>query len=362
MTTTYTLAPYLLWIQPKHSQGDIRPLDDVDANGLTMRDLLLQTLTGVLDSPKRMPKKPDVSFTVVDVRAAARCLYFEVALGSSGIESEITGPGQPKPFSRTIKHLESVRYRNLIVLPKGGTHAVLMTERIGNGGVSAFTERLFKDTIQENLDGSLFTQKALMSLADLTALPIMVNSVSFEFPQQRDEDGRLTDLGAAAGKLLLRLKLTNARKLAGFTKGKGQKTRVAPNLIFGVIDEALNQAGIPLKGKALLKSGIKAKVGVELPSGNSRSFTVGEREGPALVYPLGQVASPDDADGPTKKPGEDVLVEAGRDILKDVKGNYGVKSGTPADCVMPKPHDPVKLPETWKAVWREPDHTDSSSS
>lgn len=363
MTTTYQLAPYLLWIKPIRSQGDIRPLDDIDASGLTMRDLLARTLTAVIGVPHRLPKKLDTEFKVTEVRVGARCLYFVVSVGSSGIESEIAAPGEPEAFNRTVKHVESVKYRNLVVFPKNGTHAVFMTERIGVGGISSFIERLFKDTIQENISGALFTQKALFSAAELGDLPIMVESVSFEFPQQRDETGRLTDLGAAAGKLNFRLKLTKAKKLVGFTKGKGKNARIDPNLVYGVIDEALSQSGFGFRGRKLMKTkGVRAKVGVELPSGNKRSFTVGEREGPALVYPLGQVKSEDEAEQELNKPDDATLVSVARAILTDVKGSYGVKRSTADDCVLPDSHDPIEVPTEWKRVWNVPDHTDSGGS
>ncbi|MCM3614599.1 hypothetical protein M3672_09135 [Microbacterium enclense] len=363
MTTTYQLAPYVVWIKPTRSQGDIRPLDDIDANGLTMRDLIARTLTGAMGNSYSLPKKPDVGFRVSDVRVGNRSLYFEVSAGSRGVESEIALPDEASGFSRTVNHVENVKFRHLVVFPKGGTHAVLLAERIGVGGVSSFVGRLLKDTIQENVPGSLFTMNALLSAAELRQIPIMVNSVSFEFPQHRDEQGRLSDVGAAAGKLNFRLKLTRARKLDGFTKGKGKDTKIDPELIYGVIDEALSQAGFGFRGRRLMQSkGVKAKVGVELPSGNKRSFTLGEREGPALVYPLGTVKSADAADEERHKPGDDVLVSVARDIVTDVRGSYGVKRSTADDCVLPDSHDPIEVPKDWKVVWRVPDHTDASSS
>ena len=362
MTTTYQLAPYLLWIKPAYSHGDIRPIDDIDLNGLTMQDLLARTLAAVLNKPLQSPKRSDTEFKVVDVMLGERCLYFEVTVGSSGIESEITAPDDDQAFSRTVRHVENVRHRNIVVFPEGGEYAILMTERIGTGGVSSFTERLFKDTIQENLKRTIFSQKALLSAAELGDLPIMVNSVSFEFPQQRDEQGRLTDMGVAAGKLHFRLKLTRARKLVGFTKGKGKGAKIDPSLVYGVIDESLQQAGFGFRGKKLMKAGVRAKVGVELPSGNKRSFTVGEREGPALVYSLGKVEAVGEADQELNKPGNDVLVNVARDILTDVKGNYGVRKKTVDYCVLPATRVPIEVPKGWKEVWRGPNHSDSGSS
>jgi len=361
--TTYQVAPYLLSVKPIRSEGDIRPIDDIDARGSKLIDLVARTLTGAIGmAPFRVPKKDDVAYKVSDVRVGANAIFYVVTHGSSGIESRITGPDDDE-FERTAKHIEDIEFRNLILFPAGASYALLMTERIGGRGIASFNAKLLKDTIQTNIEGSLFTHAPLATAADMAAIPLMFNAVNFEFPKKTDPDGRFIDISHLDGFFGLNFKFRKARPLSNFSNDNG---KLDVNKVFGVINPSLEAAGVRTTGKKLKKLGVKAKMNVTLPSGNSRTFTLGVQEGPALVYSLTKGApTPNQLDengqpvlqDEIERPDDSDFVRVAKDIVSDVKGSFTIPGSAVTDCAVPNVHDPIEVPSTWKVVWNVPDHT-----
>ena len=361
--TTYQLAPYLLSVKPIRSEGDIRPINDIDARGTTLIDIVARTLTGAIGSaPFRIPNNDDVAYKISDVRVGANAIFYVVTHGSSGIESKITGPDDDE-FERTTKHIEDIEFRNLVLFPANASYALLMTERIGGRGIAAFNAKLLKDTIQANIEGSLFTHAPLATAADMAAIPLMFNAVNFEFPKKTDPEGRFIDMSRLDGFFALNFRFRKARPLSNFADEDGN---LDVNKIFGIINPSLEAAGVRTTGKKLKKIGVKAKMNVTLPSGNSRTFTLGVQEGPALVYPLTKgVPTPNqvDDDGQPvlqeeiERPEDSDFTRVAKDIVSDVKGNFTIPASAVSDCVLPDAHDPIEVPPTWKVVWNVPDHT-----
>ncbi|WP_157109225.1 hypothetical protein [Cryobacterium arcticum] len=308
-----------------------------------------------------------MSFNVSGLRVGESAIYYTVSHGSRGIESSIGASDEDEIFDRKTKHVESIEFRNLVLFPKGASYALLLTERIGGRGIAAFNEKLLKDTIQAAVEGSIFSHTALVTAADLDNVPLLLNAVNFEFPSKTDPDGKFMDVSGLDGIFSLRYRFRKARKLSRYVGKDGEK--LSASEVFGVLNPALTAAGLNGSGDNLKELGVKAKLNVTLPSGNTRTFTLGVQEGPALVYALEAEQSTSHHTVSTgvqqesvDRPSVEDFLRVAREVVSDVSGSFTIPLNTVSDCYVPAGHEPVVCPPNWKVVWNEPDHTAASSS
>jgi hypothetical protein len=353
---TYQLVPYLISVHPRGTHGaEIRPIEDLDANGTKLGDLLSYTLQGSIGrGPYRFPKSEDKSFRVADFKSSAQTLYATVTQGNRGIQSRINDEGTVV-FERKSNHIEDIDFRNLIVLPRHGSYALMLTEKIGNYGVSSFLRKIITDTLGSNFHDVTVEVKALTTAADLNNANILLRGMEFQFPRRGDASGRRMGLTGPDGSLALRYKFRAATRLSNYTNATGEI--LDSSKVFGVLDTGLAENGLNVTGERLKELGLQADLQVTLPSGNHRSFTMGVDAGPALAYTLEPASDPGsgETDADRYKPSEEDFLRVAKEIVSDVAGNFGISETTSTYCVVPTSSS-VEVPNGWEVVWNVPDH------
>lgn len=354
---TYQLVPYLISVHPRGTNGaEIRPIEDLDANGTKLGDLLGYTLQGSIGrGPYRFPKSEDKSFRVSDFKSNAQTLYAIVTQGARGIQSQINDEGTVV-FERESAHIEDIDFRTIIVLPRHGSYALMLTEKIGNYGVSSFLRKIISDTLRSNFHDVTVDIKPLTTAADLNNANILLRGMEFQFPQRGDASGRRMGLNGPDGSLAIKYKFRAPTKLSRFTNLGGEVLDASK--VFGVLDAGLAENGINVTGERLKELGLQADLQVTLPSGNHRSFTLGVDAGPALTYTLDPAGQPGsgNTDADRYKPSEEDFLRVAKEIVSDVTGNFGITETTATYCIVPAPSASVKVPNGWEVMWNVPDH------
>jgi hypothetical protein len=345
-------------------------LDDIDGNKVRLLDLIAQTLkpapvkAGRKAKEYALPKKDDTTYRLGELRKGADVLYSVVTRGSKGIESKITADGT-LAFQRSPNHVENIDFRNMFVFPKGGKFAILLTERVGTGGVSNFLLKLLTDTLRNALPKAKIEIEALTTIADVANMKVLLNSVDFQFPRPKDKAGKFMDTRSADGVLTFSYKFRTERRLDKYTDASGSKLDASK--VFGVIDPGLSLNGISLTGNQIKQSNAQADLHVTLPSGNKRTFTLGMDQGPGLLYAM-EATVPTKGTGGTQsaaalyRPSDADFVRVCKEALTDISGTFGVLDTTAASCEKPSATGSVKVPSSWKVVWNVPDHTAPDSA
>jgi len=360
---TYQVVPYLISVKPRSSRGaEVRPLDDLDGRSTKLVDLISQTLVGAQAvGPFRFPRNEDTSFQVGPVSKNFRTVYFTVTQGSRGIESRLNDAGEIV-FERRSDHIEDIDFRNVMIFPAHGKHAVLLTERIGNRGVASFLGKLIVDTMRQNFHDVTTEVRALTTAADLTNTNLRLKGMDFRFPLRNDPSGRRIDLSGPDGFFSLNYKFRAEQRLSNFTDDSG--AQVDPSKVFGVLNTALTASGLGGTGETLKELGVEAEMHVLLPSGHQRSFTLGTDEGPALAYTLDPVtqAGTGDTVAERYRPTDEDFLRVAKEAVSDVAGSFGIGQTSATYCEVPNPADSVVVPTDWRVVWNVPDHLSTDSS
>jgi hypothetical protein len=357
---TYQVVPYLISVKPRGSHGgEIRPLDDLDGKKTKLIDLLKFTLSGAVGKgPFAFARNNDTTHRIASTEQNDRTIFVLVTQGSKGIESKI-GTSNTVVFNRTPNHIEDIDFRNVIIFPKHGKYAVLLTERIGNRGVAGFLGKLITETMRENFSEVTTSMKALTSVADLKTTDLLLRSLDFKFPASNDPSGKRIDMTKADGYFSIKWRFMQPRRLSNYTDGSGKK--LDASRIFGVMDQGLVASGLDVSGERLKELGVEADLHVTLPSGNQRTFTMGSDEGPGLAYKL-EPQVPQAGSGVSQtavgliRPTDDDFLRVCKEAVSDVAGNFGVTAASAKYCEIPDPSVSVVTPDNWKVVWNVPDH------
>ncbi|MFJ2354494.1 hypothetical protein [Frigoribacterium sp. NPDC087798] len=360
---TYQVVPYRISVRPTRGTGaDTRPLADVDGNKANLLDLIAQTLKkaplkrGAKAIEYSFAKKEDTTYRLGDLRKGDNVLYSVVTRGSAGIQSKIMANGA-LAFTRSPDHIEDIDFRTMFVFPKGGKYAIMLTERIGTGGVSSFIAKLLTDTLKNALPKAMIDIKPLTTVADIANTNVMLNSIEYQFLRPTDPSGKFMDTNGADGVLSMKYKFGAKRRLDNYAGSSG----LDASKIFGVIDPGLSQHGINLTGDKMKNLKAQANLNVTLPSGNTRTFTLGIDEGPGLLYALEAKLAPATGGGQKSaaalyRPSDVDFVRVCKEAIEDVKGSFGVLDTTSASCVKPSATGSVKVPASWKVVWNVTDN------
>ncbi|MGC4999138.1 hypothetical protein [Streptomyces sp. DT195] len=147
-----SIAAYKIVVH-RRQKRDPLPLDDFTESGTD----LLQVFYGYLAFLKEEGFDNSDTNTVLRSPEIAQCnrhIQVTLARGEYGVTSQFEerGSGNPR-FNRELSDVEMLRFRSLVILPKGREVGLLLTERVGNRGVytafSAGLRRAFRKRFPE---------------------------------------------------------------------------------------------------------------------------------------------------------------------------------------------------------------------
>lgn len=188
---TYQIVPYLVTARLREFGGEDRPVHDMDANGLHLRDVL----ANIFDSAKgKTFVDPDSNarhLEIGSVHVGARAVFVVVRPGRSGIESTLN-KSDGSTIARETADTEFVPIRYLFYFPSGGRSAILLAERAGPHSAIKLVNML--------IDKALLRHKGelVLVIAPAVTEEIMrtlikdqpIKALVFTRPRPNDPDGR----------------------------------------------------------------------------------------------------------------------------------------------------------------------------
>lgn len=353
----YQLVPYSFSVHVSGKPGERRPLDDLDAAGLTAVEFIAQAARAHAGEPRLEDKKATTALQIQQVARSERVVAITAGSGQRGIVAEVVQSRQGKTTRTAIlaNDWTHTHLRNVFYAPPGAAVGIALIERVGHAGVVSKINKLLRASLLAKHHGLLFTMQPAMSPAAIEswAADARVKGIVLRHTHQTTGESAHKLAGLPFGQVLEfrapRRKSWSTKVFGGLLNEEAQKTiltEVVPQLP-GVSAEEAEKVALQM-----IEDGWS--VSLDLRKGSrQRLVQVATKASITMTYP----ASVKDADGLSE---HDDFVQACQNALTEMSSD-GMSVGTPTLCSWDD-KEWTSGSATWKAVWGVPESDTTSST
>lgn len=355
MATTYQIVPYLVHAHVRGKPNETRPVDDLDARGAQLQDVILRIFDGVRSRGELVdPKNAERKLRVQRLSSGASCVLVELEPGRSGISSQIEKPPAKKSgvatattITRDRADTEYIPARHAFYFAPGSHQAILLAERVGVSGAITFINELISKTAAKYYPDLVFLLRPAMTgevMRELTK-DAPVKTLVFTRPRPTDTTGATMMIGGEQFDVEVRLKAPRRQKFQRKAL-RGKSGEVDRDSLVGILSTVLANQGDAIAVQRLLDANWSAATEVTLPNGAVRTIDVSSSDAVTMSFPIEESHPSGD------RPSDEDFAASCVKTLEVFEGSYGVNpTRVQAWKWQDDEWEPKAGEKGWEVVW-----------
>ncbi len=348
MASIYQLVPYLLQVHVRGKPSETRPVDNIDAKGTTLLDVLARSADALRGKTLLDPEDSNRKLRLTRVRTGDRMLFIEFEPGRAGLKSTIEGD---TIFKRKEGDTEYTPLRYAIYFPSGSHAAILLAERAGQASCVTMASRFLISNFGTMLGDLILTVNAAVTgdVMNQMTRERPIKSLVFTRPVGRDVSAKLMHEAGVTVPMEIRFRAPRRRSWRWNELPADASGDITAESLLGILAPEIGETGDGAASR-LLDQGWDVATEVKFANGATRTVNVTSHSSITMSFPIHDPDQNPDAG----QPDDDEFRQACVRTYELFKDQYGIRGDVGIHVVWDDEEwtAPAGM-SAWKVVWDE---------